>query len=89
MPKYLIDMPERWKPQVCGLCSMDYACHANYDIKTACINRCPLANAKEAVEVTTDHMETYEEDAKVGYQSINGNPVTLYAVSKEANNGKV
>lgn len=46
MSQYLVEMPDGWKPQVCGLCSMKYACHANYSIKTACVDRCPLSSAK-------------------------------------------
>ena len=46
---WVVMMPEGWKPDVCGLCSMNHACHANYSIKINCIERCPLANAKKAV----------------------------------------
>ena len=78
MPKYLIDMPEGWKPQVCGTCSMDYACHANYSIKASCITRCPLANAKKAVEMFKG--EYGSNDSMEALMSLDGKPVTLYAV---------
>lgn len=54
MKHYIIEMPDEWKPQVCGLCWSGYACHANNGVKVNGVDRCPLANAKEAVEANVD-----------------------------------
>ena len=84
MPKYLIDMPEGWGSGLCNRCPV-------YSVKsTACGlgMPCPLANAVEAVEVRL------VEDGEAGAGIIDKTgrfyheEDTLYAVSKEADNGK-
>ena len=75
MPKYLIDMPEGRKsggdycPMPCENCA---------------ITKCPLANAKKAVEINakTDmlikgRLTLLDDECSV---SMDGKPVTLYAV---------
>ena len=81
--KYIIDMPEGWKAnsghKSCDPCPFDNrGCQDEPDM-------CPLANAKEAVEVKNNGSGRlvipgttslpFEYDRK---------PVTLYAVLKEA-----
>lgn len=77
--KYIIEMPDGWDG-TCDKCPLTeyepdgwpiYNCQAE-------ISKCPLAKAKKAVEITTDHMETYQ-GKDIGEQSINGKPVKLWA----------
>lgn len=42
---------------------------------------CPIANSIKAVEITTDHMETYQGE-DTGRQTINGKRVKLWATDK-------
>ena len=71
---YIVPQRDDWKPGDCYICR--FTCAAKHGINPVC----PMLESKEAVEVTTDEMETYEEDAHMGYQGINGERVTLYAV---------
>ena len=72
---WVVEMDENWD----GTCTK---CPIGCDEQDLTWSKtCPLANAKKAVEVTTDEMETYD-DKETGYQSINGKPVTLYAVEE-------
>ena len=58
--KYIIDMPEGWKPGSDG-CKLLGICCAGGDFQCS---RCPLAGAKEAKEVTHEHhlMGVYYKD---------------------------
>ena len=91
MPKYLIDMPEGWGFGDWGYCPFTH--HCCNDGK--CNTDCPLANAVEAVEVDTESEigrwsnHHLENNKWVSRTEVDGQPVTLYAVVKEANNGKV
>ena len=78
---WVVMMPEGWggeKP--CALDCIECPCFGEV---VATGGECPLANAKKAVEATTDDMETYEDKA-TGEQTVNGKPVTLYTVEMEA-----
>jgi hypothetical protein len=83
--RYLIDMPEGWRPRSrpleCDLCPKHWACRKSFGV-------CPLANAKKAVEVTPDEMETYNEVNQIepnhpSVHRINGKPVKLWATEEE------
>ena len=79
MPKYLIDVDDikaaHW--------------HTRKDLKKM------FSNAKEAVEVLASYdikqwnNHHLENNKWVERTEVNGKPVTLYAVVKEANNGEV
>ena len=80
MKTLLIEVPDGWTVGLCGsqgsrgsiFCPMWSHCNHN--------KRCPLANAKEAVEVkSTDKMIRQPSNARL---EINGNSVTLYAVKR-------
>lgn len=79
MAKYIIEMPEGWDIEDPCFCCPIKPCR---DITDDLNPNCPLANAKKAVEITTDHMETYE-GKDTGEQTINGKPVKLFAVEEE------
>lgn len=86
MPKYLIDMPEGWRPKEahksCDLCHFDSrGCQDD-------ANFCPLANAVKAVEVEPEtevkrwinhHLE---KNKWVAQDEINGKPVKLWATEE-------
>ena len=80
MPKYLIDMPEGWKPSISGVGFLK-----NCPIRQCggpC-GSCPIANVVEAVEIPS-----LCDDIKIVDMRIDGSEVQLYGVIKEANNGK-
>ena len=88
MPKYLIDMPEGWKPEKpCMNCPNNVTNNRGEWSCCAEIEFCPLANAVEAVEVKSGFDVCWGETQAYDFHSRQ--PVTLYAVVKEANNGKV
>ena len=76
MPKYLIDMPEHWGSGNCPHCQIQKCQH--WRIGRVIVKKdCPLANAKEAVEVIVIRSGD-------GYYShaITGRKETLYKVEE-------
>ena len=80
MPKYLIDMPEGCHPIDCTNCP-EYT-----RARSGCIHH-PLYNAIEVNEIKSGFDICWGEEQAYDFHSRK--PVTLYAVVKEANNGKV
>ena len=84
--KILIDQRDDWKPGDCYLCRCK--CAPIHGINP----ECGLANSVEAVEYRVEDVvltAANGDTATMANPKINGKPVTLYAVPKEADNGKV
>lgn len=86
MAKYIIEMPEGWKYNGVEDCPLtEHGCGEF----GACIDGCPLANAKVAVEVTGDndvehiHQSHMVNNKWVGADHVDGKPVKLYAVDEQ------
>jgi hypothetical protein len=73
--KYIIEMPDKWTKgkDLCFMCRHAKCIGPQY---------CPLANAKEAVELDTIDTEITNRHSLCEWL-VNGKPVTLFAVTKE------
>ena len=72
--KYIIDMSEGWKPGLHEKCAMQKVCIVT-DVYDENGFPCPLASAKEAVQI-----KYWDTENCAGNSKINSKTVTLYAV---------
>jgi len=72
--KYLVEMPDSFKYGECKTCpNRNYRCSGYV---TGALFPCPLAAAKPALKVDSIN------DIPNGTETLNGKPVTLYAVEE-------
>lgn len=78
MTHYIIAMKDGWKPGDCYMCQ--FKCEAKYGINPAC----PLANAREAVEVDVPEGHQFSAifERKDGSKDQDWTAVKLYAVEE-------
>ena len=80
--KFIIDMPASWKPAMCPDCHIQYS-----GVNGICgLAVCPLANAKEAVEVDPE-IQSVEiglpvPEAPFKVMMVDNEQVTLYAIKE-------
>ena len=73
--KIIVEVPDIWTRNRCAYCPLHKTCSAS--IVGSKLD-CPLANAKEAVEVVY-----WDLDNCAGKSKLKGNSVRLYAVKED------
>lgn len=84
MPKYLIDMPEGWKPCQCQayIDNKSVVCPLFTNRKCGPACHCPLANAKKAVEISKDEVGELAFVCEGEPTPLIGKPVKLWATEE-------